>query len=670
METVTIPAPTRGIVMSENEAYMQPGSAVVMDNWRPTMRGASLRGGCVTWCQLPETTPVISMFEYNAPNSDKMFAANINKVYDVTTTTAAEIANGRTSGNYAAAQIANQGGNFLVAVNDAGDPVLRFDGTSWESMGTGYVPPGGKPSAIDVDLVKYPDALVDDGQGLVYVWKYRNRLFFIERDSMNAWYLPLNAVGGQLDMIPLSGGASRGGKLLFGCTWSIDAGDGVDDKCCFFTTEGEVLVFTGSDPSNAANWRQEGRYGISPPLGMNAHAPIGGDVVIMTVDGIIPLSGAITKDRSELELAAITRNIKPMWREEVNDKREHPWTLKKWDEYGGLFVTLPGGLPGKYRCLVANLATGAWCRYTGWDAMCWGKMDESLFFGTQAGKIMQCDRTGYDDGQPYLATLVGGWEMFQSPSQTVTWRQSRVSFAARRGEPFAPQISATTDYVVTLPPPPPAGPDLAVSDVWDEGMWGPGVNYGTLWLPTPQTYTLGQRAYEDLADGHWDCAVAITSATAALSFAEYRAVYPTHWTFADPQPPPMPTPWLPPPHGYTLGQRAYDADGYWDCAVAVTSSVEMPNSTFAEYRTLFPTHWVFANPQPPPPPTPEERVAYAQWDQPNLTRPAVRNTLWVSIGMTGFTHAPVIQVTVAQQAKPQVDLIAIAATFERAGVNV
>ena len=44
--------------------------------------------------------------------------------------------------------------------------------------------------------------------------------------------------------------------------------------------------------------------------------------------------------------------------------------------------------------------------------------------------------------------------------------------------------------------------------------------------------------------------------------------------------------------------------------------------------------------------------------------------MWVSIGMTGFSHAPIVQVTVAQQAKPDVELIAIAATFEQEGVTV
>ena len=53
---------------------------------------------------------------------------------------------------------------------------------------------------------------------------------------------------------------------------------------------------------------------------------------------------------------------------------------------------------------VVNAATGAWARFTGWDAMCFVRMRGDMFFGTQTGKIMQADRTGYDNGLPYVAT--------------------------------------------------------------------------------------------------------------------------------------------------------------------------------------------------------------------------------------------------------------------------
>jgi hypothetical protein len=408
-------------------------------------------------------------------------------------------------------------------VNDAGDFPLRFDGTAWTTLSVAEIYP---------DSTSPYKAGIITGQNLVYVCKYRNRYFFIEKDSMNAWYLPLNAVGGELKVIPLSGAATKGGKLLFCATWSIDAGDGIDDKLVFCTNLGELIIFTGSDPGSATSWRQEGRYEMSEPLGMNAHISIGGDLLIATVDGILPTSGAITKDRAELELTAITRQINSMWRAEVLDKHEFSWTMCKWGEYNGIFVTLPGGLPNQRRCLLANASTGAWARYTGWDAMCWMRMGTDMFFGTQSGIVMRADQGGYDDGQPYVATLVGGWEMFQSPAQTITWLQARASFTARGSQPFQPQLSATTDYVVTLPTPPTAGPDPGPLDVWGEGLWG---------------------------------------------------------------------------------------EALWGVGA------------------------------PPP---------------------AVKNTGWVSIGMTGFSHAPVVQVTVAQIGKPAVDLISIAATFARCGVNV
>ena len=529
---MTMPAPTRGLVLSENLAFMKPGGAMVCDNWVPTMRGVKLRGGCVRWCTLPETTPIISAFEYVSSNVERMFAANASKLYDVSGTPTL-VKGGQGSGNYAAAQLANAAGDWLIAVNDAGDFPLRFNGLTWETLDAAYIPPGGMPSKITVNLTTYPGAKVVDGEHLVYVWKYRNRLFFIEESSMNVWYLPLNAVGGELHMIPLSGAATRGGELIFGATWSLDAGDGVDDKCILATTLGELLVFTGSDPASAASWRQEGRFQIDPPMGMNAHINLGGDLLIATTDGIVPISAAITKVAEALDLAKTTYNIRSLWRQEAAEKREWPWTMKRWDEYGGMFVTFPGGRPGFENCGVVNTGTGAWCRFTGWDATCWIRMRENLFFGTQDGKIMHADRSGTDDGQPYVATLIGNWGAMQSQPSEVVWHQARAVFIAQTGEPFLPQLSSCVNFVLDAPTPPDAGLDVDVFDVWGQGIW------------------------DD-----------------------------------------------------------------------------------------------------------------ALWDQQALPAPAMRTTMWVSIGTTGYTHAPVVQATIAQHAKPTVELVSIDAVFERQGVNV
>jgi hypothetical protein len=294
-----------------------------------------------------------------------------------------------------------------------------------------------------------------------------------------------------------------------------------------------LLVFTGSDPSNAASWRQEGRYNLSDPLGINAHVALGGDILIATVEGIVPMSAAITKTSGDLELAMITKNIKRTWRQEAVTRRNMPWDMERWDEYGGMFVTFPGGTPGKYRCAAVNTGTGAWCIITGWDATCWIRMRGDLFFGTQTGIIMQADRGGNDDGLQYTATLVGGWEMFQAPSQTVTWRMARASFTAKPSVSFLPYLASCTDFVVTLPPPPPAAADPGVLDVWDQGLWD-----------------------------------------------------------------------------------------------------------------------------------------QALWDQEGVPFAIVHNTGWVSIGSTGYSHAPVVMATFNQRAAPDIELVNVTATYERGGVNV
>ena len=72
----------------------------------------------------------------------------------------------------------------------------------------------------------------------------------------------------------------------------------------------------------------------------------------------------------------------------------------------------------------------------------------------------------------------------------------------------------------------------------------------------------------------------------------------------------------------------------------------------------------------PPAPSAPDIAQYAQWDQPAPATATVRNTMWVSIGYTGFSHAPICQVTIAQASPPDVELISIAATYDAAGVNV
>src|SRR3546814_8758457 len=84
-----------------------------------------------------------------------------------------------------------------------------------------------------------------------YVWVYKSRLWFAQKDSMTAWYMDnADSIGGTAEPFPLGGVFGLGGSLLFGSAWSIDSSSdsGLSAQNSFVSTAGEVAVYQGSDP--------------------------------------------------------------------------------------------------------------------------------------------------------------------------------------------------------------------------------------------------------------------------------------------------------------------------------------------------------------------------------------------------------------------------------------
>ena len=77
---------------------------------------------------------------------------------------------------------------------------------------------------------------------------------------MNAWYLPLNAVQGALQMIPLAGATTEGGNLLFCATWSIDAGA---HKQVELRLDGTTKATLSADGTTGVMTLDTGSYAVS-----------------------------------------------------------------------------------------------------------------------------------------------------------------------------------------------------------------------------------------------------------------------------------------------------------------------------------------------------------------------------------------------------------------------
>lgn len=448
----TFPAPIRGVVLNQNLAMAQPGSAVVLDNWVCTSTGISVRGGSVKVATLPSA--VVSMFSYSSGSIGKLFAATETDVYDVTSvadvdvTPAADIS-GQTSGYYSTQQFGTAGGDFLIAVNGS-DHMQLFDGGTWEEI-------------TDTSTLAITGV---DTSKLSHVWSYASRLFFVEKDKQKAWYLPSDSIAGEAHEISLSGVFQMGGSLLMGATWSLDSGSGLDDMCVFISTEGEVAVYKGTNPGDYANWSLSGVYQITPPLGQNATMRAGGDLLVATSVGLVPISSAISKDIGALSMASVSASIEPEWRN-LTETYTLPWEIQKWPDLGVMVVAMANALDDRVSW-VCNLNTGAWSRFTNIGIRCMAAMSGNMYAGGNDGVVKLLDASGSDIGIPYTSVYIGSYEAISGLSDEKTILQARAKFRATSD--VSALVGMKVDYDETPSSAPSSISDFA-SALWDSGEW-------------------------------------------------------------------------------------------------------------------------------------------------------------------------------------------------------
>jgi hypothetical protein len=298
------------------------------------------------------------------------------------------------------------------------------------------------------------------------VWSHKRRLFFVEKNSMSIWYLPVVSVGGAATEFPLGAIFKRGGTISFGASWSLDSGSGLDDVCIIVTSNGEIAVYQGTDPSVAIDWTLVGVYEISRPLNKSAYFKAGGDLAILTEDGIIPVSEALRKDRAALQAVAISYPIEDAWKSAVaNRSTEFPIQPTLWQSQALLMIGVPGSGGLAY---VANARTGAWCRYTGWDVRCGAVANDLLYFGTNAGNVMRGQSGGSDNGTEYTGRYVPKFTE-AGISQTKVANFAGVTVKATENPNF--RMACFANYEIGAFPNATAL-NAESGDVWGTGVWG------------------------------------------------------------------------------------------------------------------------------------------------------------------------------------------------------
>jgi hypothetical protein len=374
---ITIPAPIMGLNKEDPVSAMNPLYAVRMDNYIPMDNYVELRPGYSMYYQF-ESGKIKTLSSYHYPSHNKFFAVVNGKIWDVTSATNVTDMNVTLTNDYCQTV---QYKNYLYFMNGNDTPKAFYvDNNGDEHIGDwGFTSTNLNASKIIAGTVS------------------KEFLWFIEENTLTVWYSSVaGSISGTLSSFDLSQIAKYGGKLLAIANWTIDGGTGIDDYTAFITSEGEVLVYAGTNPSEATAWELKGSYKIAKPIGYRCTMQYQGDIVIITQDGYFPMGKALATANAGDSLVAFSSKIRGLVIERTSqNKNRQGWQGIIYTKKGYAIFNVP--VAEQFEQHVININSGAWCRFVGIRAFCWCLFDDNLYFAADDG-VYRFDNAHSDNG--------------------------------------------------------------------------------------------------------------------------------------------------------------------------------------------------------------------------------------------------------------------------------
>jgi hypothetical protein len=405
---------------------------------------------------------------YSGPTPGKIFAAKGGFLYDVTIggdgPWTAEVDVEGDSDYWSFVNFQNTAGSFLLTCNEEGGYAI-YDGTNWtmpvEGAGVGEI------ENVNPEL-------------LVFVTTFKNRVWFIEQDSTSAWYLDTEAITGpatEFDFGPL---LAHGGYLAVLATWTIDGGAGIDDHLIGIGNQGDVIIYKGTDPSDAANFQLVGVWYVGPlPNGRRCVEQDGYDVNILSQLGVTRISQVLeSNSASALIDNAVTKLIAPIIGRLMQTYANlEGWQVKTIAKDELILVGLPYGAPnseGEFFAL--KLTTNGWSIIDSVPYVCFDTVGNVTYAGTDDGRVVRAFNGSLDNvpfegsftGDSIHCRVVPGYSYLGAPGLHKNITMFRPSFTSS----YVPGLSFVilTDFGPALPLSTPTVP-TSVLPGWDEAIW-------------------------------------------------------------------------------------------------------------------------------------------------------------------------------------------------------
>lgn len=400
--TQTVPAPVGGLNAVDSIAAMPATDAIVLDNWVPQTTYCSLRAGYEQWGTGLGHWAETLMGYSDLTTTEELFTISGGNIYDVTAQGAvgAPVVTGLTNSRWESVNVATPGGAYLYAAN-ATDPPLLYDGTNWASI-TG----SGSPAITNVTTTTLRNPAV---------WK--SRVWFIQDNTNLAWYLPVQSIGGAANSVDLSTIFTKGGNLRSILTFSVASATSFDDYIGFLSSEGQLAVYTGTDPDTPGLFVITGVYDVGKPIGRRCWFKYGADAIILSANGFVSVSKSIAVGIQE-PTNAISYKILAL----VNANVQQYGTNFGWEGVvyplgNKIIINVPQNTNSRQHQYVMNTINNSWCSYgvlnTPWNAATFCVLGNDIYWGGN-GFVAKAEIGTADNGGQVLGTVQPAYNYFGS----------------------------------------------------------------------------------------------------------------------------------------------------------------------------------------------------------------------------------------------------------------
>lgn len=423
LNTYPLQTPILGMNSRDDRSKLPPGYCKTLENWicrndiLEARRGHSQHIGSLGG----SVRSLIS--SYSETGAAKLLAATNGAIFDITDGVAVQKGAGFLSDDWQHTTL----DGFTVMANGRDTP-LYYKASVGNLLTTAFTP------------------VVNSGfssSTIVQFHNYRGRLYGVKRESGDVFFGPDGAVAsGAFDRLRTSFQFSRGGYVMWVSSYSRDTGSATSELLVVASSQGEILVYTGAFPGSD-DFELISKFYVGKPIGRRSFFWIGPDLIIITVNGVYPLSSLLSIGQVN-EYAAISNTLM----RDFNDSARNygslfGWQGLVWEEggYGLINVPITTSRAIQY---VFNPNSRAWSRFTGLNATCWQMLDGKLYFGTSDGRVMLMEGSSSDLGVPIKTKIELGWSSFNNEFLEKELVEARLYFNLERQADFV--ITRKIDY--------------------------------------------------------------------------------------------------------------------------------------------------------------------------------------------------------------------------------